>query len=193
MSSTQERIISRVCPQCGRILEESWVSCPFCGEELVDRKKQLGIAFKGTAHSKARLTFSILVSSYLSVLMVSYLLGFFYPFFTPYGWLLVPLVASFFVGYLTREVETATKIIIACLSLHTGIIFALLNFSSVEKAFIALPTFVSYWIFHIVLGVLISFAGITFSDYTSYIIAMSVCIVKKIKQITEKLLGTVRR
>ncbi|UCH69990.1 MAG: hypothetical protein JSV29_07105 [Candidatus Bathyarchaeota archaeon] len=141
----------------------------------------------------SRLTFAILVSSYLSVLLVSYLLGFFYPFFTPYGWLLVPLVASFFVGYLTREVETATKIIIACLSLHTGIIFALLNFSSVEKAFIAVPTFVSYWIFHIVLGVLMSFAGITLSDYTSYIIAMSVCIVKKIKQITERLLGTVRR
>lgn len=141
----------------------------------------------------SRLTFAILVSSYLSVLLVSYLLGFFYPFFKPYGWLLIPLAASFFVGYLTGEVETATKMIIACLSLHTGLVYALLNFSSVEKAFVALPTFVSYWVFHIVLGVSISFAGISFSDYSSYMIAMSVCLVKKIKQITKKLLGTVRR
>jgi hypothetical protein len=141
----------------------------------------------------SRLAFAILVSSYLSVLLVSYLLGFLYPFFTPYGWLLIPAAASFFVGYLTKEVETATEMIIACLSLHTGIVFVLLNFSSVERAFLAFPTFVSYWTTHIVLGVPISFAGVIFSDYSSNIIAMSVCLVKKLKQITERLLGTVRR
>jgi len=135
----------------------------------------------------SRLTFATLVSSYLSVLLVSYLLGFFYPFFTPYGWLLVPVAASFFVGYLTKEVETATEMIIACLSLHTGIVFALFNFSSVEKAFLAFPTFVSYWTFHIVLGVPTSFVGVIFSDNTSYIIDVSVSLVKKIKQIVTKL------
>jgi len=141
----------------------------------------------------SRLKFAILVSSYLSVLLISYLLGFFYPFFTPYGWLLIPVGASFFVGYLTREVETATKTIIACLSLHTGVVFALLNFSSVEKAFIALPIFVSYWAFHIVLGITASFAGVTFSELDRHIISMMVRLVKKIKQTTERLISRVRR
>jgi hypothetical protein len=141
----------------------------------------------------SRLKFAILVSSYLSVLLISYLLGFLYPFFTPYGWLLIPVVASFFVGYLTREVETATKIIIACLSLHTGAVFALLNFSSVEKAFIALPTFVSYWAFHIVLGIPTSFAGVTFSELDSHIVSMVSCLAKRTKQTTENLISKVRR
>jgi hypothetical protein len=134
-----------------------------------------------------RFAFVVLGGFYFFVLLVSYVLGFFYPFFTPYGWLLVPVTASFFVGYLTKEIETATKMIIACLSLHTGIVFVLFNFSSVEKAFIALPTFVSYWTFHIALGVPISFVGVIFSDNTSYIIDASVSFVKKIKQIVTKL------
>jgi hypothetical protein len=141
----------------------------------------------------SRLKFAILVSSYLSVLLISYLLGFLYPFFTSYGWLLIPVVASFFVGYLAREAETATKIIIACLSLHTGGVFVLLNFSSVEKAFIALPIFVSYWAFHIVLGIPTSFAGATFSELDSHIVSMVVCLAKRAKQTTENLTSKVRR
>jgi len=141
----------------------------------------------------SRLKFAVLVSSYLSVLLISYLLGFLYPFFTSYGWLLIPVVASFFVGYLARDVETATKIIIACLSLHTGVVFALLNFSSVEKAFIALPTFLSYWVFHIVLGIPASLAGMTFSELDSHIVSMVVCLVKRMKQTTENLISKVRR
>ena len=141
----------------------------------------------------SRLAFVIFGSFYFSVLLVSYLLGHFYPFFTPYGWLLVPVVANFWVGYLVREVDTATKIIIACLSLHTGIIFVLLNFSSVEDDFVAMPTFVSYCTIHIVLGITVSCVGITVRDYSSYIIAVSVCLVKKMKQIIERLLSKVRR
>ena len=113
----------------------------------------------------SRLAFVIFAGLYLSVLLVSYLLGHFYPFFAPYGWLLVPVVASFFVGYLIREVYTAVKLIIVCLTLNTGIVFVLLIFSSVENAFIAMPTFASYWIFHILLGILVSFVGTTVRDY----------------------------
>jgi len=69
-----------------------------------------------------RLGFVVLGSFYFFVLLVSYLLGFLYPFFTPYGWLLIPVVANFFVGYLVKEVDTAIKIIITCLSLNTGIV-----------------------------------------------------------------------
>ena len=145
------------------------------------------------ASMNSRLEFAILVSSYLSVLLISYLLGFLYPFFTSYGWLLIPVVASFFVGYLAREVETSTKIIIACLSLHTGAVFALLNSSSVEKAFIALPTFVSYWAFNIVLGIPASFAGVTFSELDSHIASMVVCLARRTKQTTENLISKVRR
>ena len=141
----------------------------------------------------SRLEFAILVSSYFSVLLISYLLGFLYPFFTPYGGLLIPVGASFFVGYLTREVETATKIIIPCLSLNTWAVFALLNFSSVEKAFTALPIYLSFWIFHIVLSIPTLLAGITFSELDSHIVSMVVCLVKRTKQTTEKLISKVRR
>jgi len=141
----------------------------------------------------SRLKFAILVSLYLSVLLISYLLGFLYSFFTFYGWLLIPVVASFFVGYLTREVETATKIIIACLSLNTWAFFVLLNFSSVEEAFTALPIFVSFWIFHIVLSIPTLLAGITFSELDSHIVSMVVCLAKRTKQTTENLLSKVRR
>ena len=30
----EERIIDRVCPNCGRVLEETWNSCPHCGRDL---------------------------------------------------------------------------------------------------------------------------------------------------------------
>jgi len=65
-----------------------------------------------------RLAFVIFGSFYFFVLLGAYLLGFLYPFFTPYGWILIPVLANFFVGYLVKEVEPATKIIIACLSLQ---------------------------------------------------------------------------
>jgi len=87
----------------------------------------------------SRRAFVILGSFYFFVLLVSYLLGFLYPFFTPYGWLLIPVVANFFVGYLVKEVDTAIKIIIACLSLNTGIVFGWLSVSTGYDAFLSIP------------------------------------------------------
>lgn len=37
--STEEKIIGRVCPQCGRVLEETWKSCPYCGKDLIGTQK----------------------------------------------------------------------------------------------------------------------------------------------------------
>ena len=32
--ATSEKKITKICPQCGRVLEEEWNSCPFCGRIL---------------------------------------------------------------------------------------------------------------------------------------------------------------
>jgi len=133
-----------------------------------------------------RLAFVILGSFYFFVLLVSYLLGFLYPFFTPYGWFLIPIVANFFVGYLVKEVDTAIKIIIACLSLNTGIVFGWLSVSSGYDAFLSIPLLASYYTLHIVLGIAVSLIGTTVREYSNYIIDVSVRLVKKIKQIIEK-------
>jgi len=133
-----------------------------------------------------RLAFVILGSFYFFVLLVSYLLGFLYPFFTPYGWFLIPIVANFFVGYLVKEVDTAVKIIIACLSLNTGIVFGWLSVSSGYDAFLSIPLLASYYTLHIVLGIAVSLIGTTVREYSNYIIDVSVRLVKKIKQIIEK-------
>jgi len=133
-----------------------------------------------------KLVFVISGSFYFSVLLISYLLGFLYPFFTPYGWVLIPILANFFVGYLIQEVEPAIKIIIVCLSLNTGIIFGWLNVSPDYDAFTSIPIIVSYYTFHACIGITISLIGITVRDYSSSIIAVSVRLVKKIKQIIDK-------
>jgi len=140
-----------------------------------------------------RLAFVILGSLYFAVLLVSYLLGQLYPFFTPYGWLLIPVVTSFFVGYLVKEVDTAIKTIVVCLSLNTGIVFGLLFFSSIDDAFLSIPTIASYYTFHIVLGATASAIGVAVREDRGDIIAICVHLVKKMKQIIEKLLGMVRR
>jgi len=134
-----------------------------------------------------RLAFVILGSFYFFVLLGSYLLGFLYPFFIPYGWFLVPVLANFCLGYLVREVEPTIKIIIVCLSLHTGIVFGWLNVSPDYDAFETIPIIVSYYTSQIVLGITISLIGITVRDYSSSIIAVSVRLVKKIKQMIGKL------
>ena len=140
----------------------------------------------------SRVKLALLASSYFSVLQISYWLGFDYPFFAFYGLLLTPVVASFFVGYLTREMETAIKMIIACLTIHTGVSFALEIFYSVETAFLFLPTCVSYWTFHIVLATPVSLAGVIFSEYDSHIISMTASSMKKMKQTIERLKNRVR-
>ena len=141
----------------------------------------------------SRLAFVIFGGLYLSVLLVSYFLGFFYPFLTPYVWLLTPVVASFFVGYLAKEVDTAVMIIIVCLSLESGIVFGWLIFSSIDDAFLSLPIIASYYTFHIALGVTASAIGIAVREDSGDIIAICVHLVKKMKQIIEKLLSVVEK
>ena len=84
----------------------------------------------------SRLAFVIFWSFYLSVLVASYLLVIFYPFFALYWWFLVPLIASFCIGYFIEDVHMVVKIIIAGFSLQAGIILVLLNFSPVYDAFL---------------------------------------------------------
>jgi RNA polymerase subunit RPABC4/transcription elongation factor Spt4 len=31
----EERVNTRKCPRCGRVLEESWKACPYCGRNLI--------------------------------------------------------------------------------------------------------------------------------------------------------------
>lgn len=35
-----EKTVGRVCPQCGRVLEESFVVCPYCGKSLTITSKE---------------------------------------------------------------------------------------------------------------------------------------------------------
>lgn len=37
--STEEKVVGRVCPQCGKVLEETWKSCPYCGKDLTGAQK----------------------------------------------------------------------------------------------------------------------------------------------------------
>jgi len=134
-----------------------------------------------------RLAFVIFGSFYFFVLLGAYLLGFLYPFFTPYGWILIPVLANFFVGYLVKEVEPATKIIIACLSLQAIIVFGWLNVSPVYDAFVSIPTIASYYVVNIALGISVSLIGITVREHRSDIIAVCVHLVIKMKQIIKKL------
>jgi len=134
----------------------------------------------------SRLAFVILGSFYFFVLPVSYLLGFLYPFFTPHGWLLIPVIANFFVGYLVKEVDTAIKIIIACLSLNTGIVFGGMCVSADYDALLSIPFLTSYYILHVVLGVAVSLMGTAVREYRDDTIVVCVHLVKKIKQIVER-------
>jgi len=192
LSSTQERIISRVCPQCGRVLKESWVSCPYCGRNLTGRQKQLGITFEIPAFIKVNVSSVVYWSLYLSVLLVSYLLGHFYPFSAPYSLFLAPVLTNFSVGYFIRDLHTVVKMIIVGFFFHAGILLALLYSSSIPEAFDGVVILTSYYIVHFPLGIALSCVGITVRNYSSDIIALSMCLVKKMKQIIERLLSTVR-
>lgn len=134
----------------------------------------------------SRLVFVVLGSFYFFVLLVSYFLGVLYPFFTPYGWLLIPVVANFFVGYLVKEVDTTISIIVACLSLNTAIVFGWLSVSTGYDAFLSIPLLASYYMLHVVLGIAVSFIGTAVREYRNDVIAVSVHLVKKIKQIIKK-------
>jgi hypothetical protein len=138
----------------------------------------------------SRLAFVVFGSFYFFVLLASYLLVLFYPFFTPYGWFLVPVVANFFVGYLVKEVNKAIEIIIAYVFLHVGIIIGLLNVSSVYDAFLSMHThsmllrspfsawiiaiIFIYYLVHISLGIAISYVGITVRGHSRLLLGRSI-------------------
>lgn len=142
---------------------------------------------ESVAFMNPRLAFVILGSVYFSVLLGSYLLVLFYPFFTLYGWLLIPVVVNFFLGYLVEEMETAVKIIVTYFSLQTIIVIGLLNVPSVydafsikhihsfwESPFLAwfIVTIFAYCILHIPLNIAVSCLGVFVRKNISDIIAV---------------------
>jgi len=113
--------------------------------------------------------FKGLVIVYFFVLFFTYLLSVFYLSFTvSYGWLLLLVVANFFVGYFVRDVYEATKIVVVCSLLFTGITLGLLNVSYVYEVFyqhsqmLPLDLTIGYFILIIFLGIAVSFVGTIF-------------------------------
>lgn len=42
--SSAAQIITRVCPQCGRVLQEEWKSCPYCGRNFVEMQSKMPVS-----------------------------------------------------------------------------------------------------------------------------------------------------
>lgn len=117
--------------------------------------------------------FKGLVIVYFFVLFFSYLLSVFYLWFAvSFGWLLLLVVASFFVGYFVRDVYEATKVVVVCSLLFAGITLGLLNVSYVYEVFyqhiqmrVSLEQYgpfdftIGYFILIIFLGIAVSFVG----------------------------------
>jgi len=85
-----------------------------------------GLCKRLPASMNPRLAFAISGISYLSVLLISFLVPLFYPHLTLYCWFLMPLVANFFVGYFAEDLHTAVKVVISFLFLHIGMVIGLL-------------------------------------------------------------------
>lgn len=139
-----------------------------------------------------RLAFVVSWSSYLSILLVSYLLSHFNPFFAPYGLFFVPVVANFWVGYLVKEEDMAIKVILVSFFLQAVILLPLL-YSSISDVFISMVTLSSYYILQVSLGIAGSFVGTTVRENSNEIIAVCICLGKKMKQIIEKAASKVKR
>jgi hypothetical protein len=113
--------------------------------------------------------FKGLVIVYFFVLFFSYLLSAFYlSFAVSFSWLLLLIVANFFVGYFVRDVYEATKIVVVCSLLFMGITLGLLNVSYVYEAFpqhgqmLPEDLTIGYFILIIFLGIAVSFVGTMF-------------------------------
>ena len=151
-----------------------------------------GLCRRLQASVNPRLAFVVSWSSYFSILLVSYLLGHFYPFFAPYGLFFVPLVANFWVGYLVKEVDTTIKVILVSFFLQAVILLPLLYFSIYEILF-GLTSISSYYILQVPLGIAVSFVGVTVREENNEIIAVCTYSGKKMKQIIEKTVSKVSR
>lgn len=140
-----------------------------------------------------RLAFFVSRSLYLSVLVVSYSLGDLYPFFTPYGWLLMPVLANSCLGFFVRDVVTVVKTIIVGFFLQAGMLLALLYSSSLSVAFLSITILSSYYTLQVPLGIAVSLIGMAVREDRSDIIAVCMHLLRKMKQIIEEAVSRVRR
>lgn len=126
-------------------------------------------------------TYMIAGSSYLSVLLIAYLLPLFYPFLTPYCWFLIPAAANFLVAYIAGDLYAAIKVVIAFLLIHITMIVGLLGVPLFYDALTAYalgfttkddpfaPTVVvilTYSLVNIILGVTMSCLGIIVRNHS---------------------------
>jgi len=130
------------------------------------------------ASMNPRLAFAIFCGFYFIVLLASYLFILLYPFYdpsyplyVPYSWFLVPLVATFFMGYLIEEVHTAVKIIIIYFFLHTCILIGLLYTFWLPDVYLIITVCSVYWIIDVPVNITISLAGIVVREGGSDIVA----------------------
>lgn len=123
-----------------------------------------GLYKKLPASMNTKLAFVVFGSSYISVLIASCLLALSYAFFAWHGLFLIPIVASFYIGYFAGDLETSIKIIIVGSSLQAGTLFALLSFYSIPKSFLIVEC-----IYSAVLGIAMSLIGVGFREESSNI------------------------
>lgn len=140
-----------------------------------------------------RLAFLVFGSLYVSVLVASYSLAAIYPFFTPYGWLLIPVLANFCLGFFVGDVATVVKTIIVGFFLQACMIIALLYSSSISVAFMAVTVLSSYYTVQVPLGIVVSLAGFVVREDRSDIIVVCTHLAKKVKQVSELITSKVRR
>lgn len=139
----------------------------------------------------SRLAFVFLGSFYLFVLVASYLLALFYPFFAAYCLLLVPAIANFCIGYFIGDLDTVVKIIIVVFSLQAGMLLALDYSFLASDAFFGVATIFSYYTLEVPMGIAMSLVGIGVREESSNIIAICMHLAKELKQIIKKLSGKV--
>lgn len=140
-----------------------------------------------------RLTFLVFVSLYVSVLVASYSLAAIYPFFTPYGWLLLPVLANFCLGFFLGDVVAVVKTIIVGFSLQAGIVLGLLYSSSLSEAFVSVTVISSYYTLQVPLGITVSLVGTAVKKDSADIIAVCTHLAQKMKRIAGEAVGKVGR
>jgi len=140
-----------------------------------------------------RLAFFVLGSFYLSVLVASYSLATIYPSFTAYGWLLIPVLANFCLGFLVGDVVKVAKTIIVGFFLQACIVFALIYYSAISIAFINVAVLSSYYTLQVPLGIAVSLVGLVIRQDRSDIIVVYMHLAKKMKQVAGEIVNEVRR
>jgi len=147
----------------------------------------------GVTQMNPKLAFVVFGSLYLIVMVASYLVSVSYLYFAPYGLFLLPAIANFCIGYFTKDVYKAIKIIIVGSSLQASMLLALLYSSSLSHAFFGLVPITSYYTIQVPLGIVISLAGTVVREDRSDIIVVCTHLVEKTKQIIKEAISEVRR